>query len=496
MFSLSAPNLPVAGKNVCSLVFIETELYNYGYKYIFILEPVGEFDLSEVGGMAHRKEENAARRFRRIAAVVLLAAVLAFCVIFVKALRLPVLILAALAGAAYGYMKAISHDQNDGTPDSPVFGLVTLLIRLWQAGKPRPVLYEEKLTEAEAPYVLLSNHESFFDFFYMLQLSHPKHPCFLISEYYYTRPILRTFARHMGMLPKKIFSPELAVSLRIMRMLKKGYPVIIFPEGRLSPDGRSNPIVEEGAAFYKRLNADLVLVKLRGAYFACPKWRGKRYRSPVTVTVEEVIKKDALRTMSDEDLNRKIADTLYGDASKELLCDYPQRDKARNLGNLLYRCADCGALYTMVGRGNDLLCTACGRRHTLNNQYQFTDAPYSIPGWYGRMRDMERAELESLTLETPVRTLIHGRDGGKNRRETGVCTLTPEALSYRSEQIAFSIPTEQIPGLAFSCGTEFELYYEGELYFFYPLEHPQQTARWALLVDLLAEQRRDFIRPT
>ena len=439
-----------------------------------------------MGGMAQGKNDTRGR----IAFFVLLGVGLALCVLFVKPLRLPVLFLTALAGAACGYMRAVAHDKNDGTPDSPVFGLVMRLIRLWQAGKPRPILHEEKLAEAETPYVLLSNHESFFDFFYMLQLSHPRHPSFLISEYYYNLPVLRAFARHMGIISKKIFSPELAVPLRIMRMVKKGYPVVIFPEGRLSPDGRSNPIVEEGAAFYKRLNADLVLVKLRGAYFAYPKWRGKRYRSTVTVTVEEVIKKDALRTMSDEELNRKIAQTLYGDASKELLCDYPQGDKARGLGNLLYRCADCGALYTTVGRGNDLMCTACGGRHTLNDQYHFTDAPYSIPGWYDRMKDMERADLDSLSLETPVRTLIHGRDGGKNRRETGVCALTPEAFSYRSEQIAFTIPTEQIPGLAFSCGTEFELYYEGELYYFYPKEHPQQTARWALLVDILAESRR------
>jgi 1-acyl-sn-glycerol-3-phosphate acyltransferase len=353
------------------------------------------------------------------------------------------------------------------------------------------VIREEKLAAAETPYLLLSNHESFFDFYYILQLSHPRNPSFLVSDYYCTRPVLRTLARHMGILSKKPFAPELAVPLRICRMLKKGYPVVIFPEGRLSPDGRSNPIVEEGAAFYKRLGVDLVLVKLRGSYYAYPKWRKKRYRSAVSVTVEEVLKKETLRGMSDEELNRKIAETLYCDASKELLCDYPQRDKARNLGDLLYRCADCGALYATAGRGNELACAACGRRHTLDRHYHFTDAPYSIQGWYDRIRDMERAELDRLSLETAVRTLIHGRDGGKNRRENGVCTLTPDTFSYRSEHIAFSIPMEQIPAMAFSCAAEFDIYYEGTLYFFYPLEHPRQTVRWALLTDLLTERRRE-----
>ena len=388
------------------------------------------------------------------------------------------------------FLSRALFGRADGTPDSRLYALSFFLVRLWCAKRPFPAVRDEKLRQAEVPYVMLCNHESFFDFYYTHLLFHPKKPSILVSEYYCTRPVLKHFARHTGMIPKKIFTPEMTVPLRIMRMLKKGYPVVIFPEGRLSPDGRSNPIVEEGAAFYKRLNADLVLIKLRGAYLAYPKWRGKRYRTPVSVTVEEVIKKDALREMTDEELNRKIAETLYGDASRELLCTYPQKDKARGLGTLLYRCCDCGAMYTMVGRGNALACTACGGCHTLNDQYHFTDAPFTIPGWYDRIKEMERAALDHLRLEAAVRTHIYAAPGKKDRNEKGVCVLTPEAFTYRSEQIAFSIPTENLPGMAFSCGLEFEVYYEGELYFFYPEQQPQQAARWALAVDLLTERRR------
>ncbi|MCR4607468.1 MAG: hypothetical protein K5771_07070, partial [Oscillospiraceae bacterium] len=65
----------------------------------------------------------------------------------------------------------------------------------------------------------------------------------------------------------------------------------------------------------------------------------------------------------------------------------------------------------------------------------------------------------------------------------------PEAFSYCSDNTAFSIPTGKLPALAFSCGKEFELYHEGELYYFYPTENRQQVARWALLTDLMAERR-------
>ena len=406
-------------------------------------------------------------------------------------LVLVVVLLAALLFAAiYLFMERVLFRDCDGTPDSPMYGLIFFLVRLWHGRRPWPVIEEEKLREAEAPYVLLSNHESFFDFYYIHQLSHPRNPSYLVNEYYCTRPVLKTMARRAGILSKKLFTPELSSPIRIMRTLKRGYPVVIFPEGRLSPDGRSNPIAEEGAAFYKRLNADLVLVRLRGAYFADPKWRKRRYRTAVSVTVEEVLKKETLRGMSDEALNRKIAEALYGDASEELLCEYPQPDKACGLGDLLYRCVDCGALYTVRGQGNELVCTACGGRRRLDHRYRFSAEPYTIPGWYARIRDAERASLDSVSLETPVRPLIHGADGGKTRRESGVCRLDAEAFRYCSAQTSFVIPTEKLPALAFSCGQEFELYHEGELYYFYPARQPQQAARWALIVDLLAERRR------
>ena len=400
-----------------------------------------------------------------------------------------ILLAAALFVIIYLFMDRFCFRYFDETPDSPMYALIFAIVRLWHGRKPQPVIDDQLLSETEAPYILLANHESFFDFYYIHQLAHPRNPTYLVNEYYCTRPVLKTMAKKAGIIPKKLFTAEMSSPVRIMRSLKKGYPVVIFPEGRLSPDGRSNPIVQEGAAFYKRLNVDLVLVKIRGAYYSGPKWRSKRFRTSVSIKVERVIGKDELRLMSDEDLNSMIASVLFNDASKDRLCTYPHPGKAEGLEGILYSCYDCGSLYTTVGKGNEICCTACGSRHTFNEQYLFDDAPYSIPGWYETIREAEREVIDSFCLHTDVQTVIYGANGGRKRRETGECTLSPEAFTYRSDSIEFSIPTDKLPALAFSCNKEFELYHEGELYYFYPAENRQQVARWALLVDLLAERR-------
>ena len=105
------------------------------------------------------------------------------------------------------------------------------------------------------------------------------------------------------------------------------------------------------------------------------------------------------------------------------------------------------------------------------------------------IKDYERTELDDLVLQTEADVKVYSDSKPRVRKEKGVCTLTKDEFTYRSENIEFSIPTENIPALAFSCNKEFELYHNDLQYYFYPVENRRQAARWALIVDLLREER-------
>ena len=407
-------------------------------------------------------------------------------------LWLLVLVIAVLAAGLFVliffFLDRVAFKDSDGTPDSLMYAIIFLIVRIWRGKRQYVLLEEELLQGTETPYILLANHESFYDFYYLSQLDHPKNPTYLVNEYYTTRPILRTLARKAGILSKKLFTADMAAPLGIARSLREGWPVIVFPEGRLSPDGRSNPIVEPGGRFYRKLGVPLVLVRIRGAYFAAPKWRSRSYRAPVRVTVERVVKRDELAALTDAELDALINDTLFGDASEEVFARFPQRDKAKGLENLLYRCPDCGELYTTETHGCSLRCRACGAEHVLGDDYRFTDDAGTIGEIYSRISDMERAGLDTLDLRAAVQTKIFGAGGEKPRMERGECRLTAEGFSYKSGSGEHFVPIRKLPALAFSCGEEFELYLGGELHYFYPLENRRQVARWALAVDLLAQR--------
>lgn len=406
----------------------------------------------------------------------------------------PILTAAAFAVLLVLCLRLLRFRGRDGTPDSLAYAFIFFLVRLWLGRRPRAARDDGALRAVEPPYILLANHESFEDFYYISQLAHPRRPSYLVNEYYCTRPFLKTLAKGGGILSKKLFTRDMAPALGLLRTIRAGYPVVVFPEGRLSPDGRSNPIVESGAALYRRLKATLVLVRIDGAYYAHPKWRKKRFRSDVRLEVRRVVTPDELDAMTNAELDELIHRELYNDAAGHTGGRYPQRDKALGLDTLLYRCADCGALYETRGVGNELRCRSCGRVHRLDERYRFTDAPETIGAYYDAIRRLEAAELDSLSLRAEVRTKIFGADGGPVRRETGECSLDTAFFRYRSENGSFEIPTAELPALAFSCGEEFELYHNGELHYFYPLSEPRQVARWALAVDLLAERRRRAAR--
>lgn len=385
------------------------------------------------------------------------------------------------------FMKKVCFKGTDNTPDSFMYSLVFSIVRIWHGSKQKISVDDSLLEGVKAPYILLCNHESFFDFYYISKLNHPRNPAYVVNAFYCIRPVLRWIAKGSGMIAKKLFTPDSACVLKIMKTVRSGFPVVIFPEGRLSPDGRSNPLVK-GSRLYKKLGCPLVLTKIDGAYLSNPKWRGRRFRSNINISVQRVIEADELQTLEDEELEIIIKDTLYNDAWQSNNTLFLQPDKARGLENLLYRCPDCNGLYTTRSFGNTITCTSCKASHTLDNRYRFKDAPWTVSEWYDRIKDAERKELDCTTLSAKVNTRIFSEDGGL-RKEKGECVLNKDGFSYKSDSMEFSLGLDMLPALAFSCAKEFELYYGKDLCYFYPEENPQQVARWALIVDILNERK-------
>ena len=403
-----------------------------------------------------------------------------------------VLLAAALFAALWLILTRVFFKGSEGTPDSPLYDVIFRIVRIWRWPWQTLHVSREKLQGLEPPFMVLCNHTSFYDFYYMIRLLDNYRPAYVINQHILSAPVLRHFSNRVGMIPKKLFSND-TTAFKIIRTLRAGYPVVIFPEGRLSVDGRNNPIIENPALLAKQMKVDLVIAKTSGAYFAGPKWRKSFYRSHVTISVENVFRAEELADLSRSDLQRLVEDAFVYDESADNRSTFPQKRRAEGLDKILYRCADCGTLYTTRTKGADLFCASCGSIHHLDETYHFTDRIGTISAYYDKIKEMERACLDEISLTTPVLVKVFVPDSIRPLREEGVCTLTKEAFHYRSEttDTDFSIPMEQLPALAFSCDEEFELYQGDHQYYFYPKENRRQVTRWALIVDLFRQERTE-----
>ena len=384
------------------------------------------------------------------------------------------------------FLNRFFFKEGDETPDSALYYLLFKVIRFFRKHRQRLHIEKGELEGMKAPFIVLCNHASFYDFYYISELLSDYNPSYVLNHHYTINPLAARIAKRTGMITKRLFYPDMT-ALKIARTILAGYPVVIFPEGRLSPDGRNNPIVEDASAIYKSLKTDIVIAGVSGGYIANPKWRRRFYRTDIYVSVKDVIRKDELLSMSAEEVKARIDAGITFNESDAPRSRIKGRNRAKGLENLLYRCADCGSLYTTATKDSDLFCTACGSVHHLDESGRFTDPAGSIPAYYDRIREMEKAELDNITLTAKVHTKIFSTEKPRIRKETGVCTFTKKEFRYRSDVTEFTIDTKNLPALAFSCNKEFELYYNNEEYYFYPDENRRQVARWGLIADLIHE---------
>ena len=412
-------------------------------------------------------------------------------------LPLLILIIVALAAvlflAIFFFLDRIYFKENDKTPDSVLYTAFFKFVHFFRKNSQR-LHFEnrELLSTTEGPCIYLCNHPSMFDFYYVKQFLGDINASIVSNKYYMTRPVIRKLHKKAGFISKKLFSTDLETIGGLIKMTRAGYSCVIFPEGRMSLDGTHNPIIENGGGLYKKLGVNVVILKIKGAYFSKPKWRDAFYKSDIYVSAERVISKDEAKDYTPNELDSIIADTLKYDDSAMPLNAYKKKNKAKGLEQVLYRCADCGGLYTTKSEGDDIICEKCGAMHTLDEKYRFnSDKIKTIHDYYEMIKEAERKELDNVKLEAAVNTKIFDINGKCRKKERGFCTLDKNEFSYKSDSVEFCISIEKLRALPFSVGEEFELYYKDEQYYFYPTENRRQVTRWGLIADIIYERNNE-----
>lgn len=135
----------------------------------------------------------------------------------------------------------------------------------------------------KGPFLLLGNHTSMLDPFWgAWPLLRPTR--FMASAQLFRFPILAWSLDTVGGFPKKKFVKDRESMATLSGFIEKGLPVMLFPEGTRSFDGRPRRVLPGIGRLTKRLDTELVLVRNTTAHLCHPRWA--RYPRWMAVHVE------------------------------------------------------------------------------------------------------------------------------------------------------------------------------------------------------------------
>ena len=374
------------------------------------------------------------------------------------------------------------------TPNYYLYNVI-MAVGSAMAGSSKIIVTGCDVTKIDSPYLLLSNHPSFYDFKYINKIDPQRHKVFILNRHYFGLKFIGSWGYKCGFIPKKIFSSDYDTIKLSFKMRDKGFPIVMFPEGRMSSDGTINSINPRVADLALKLKMPVVLVKIRNAYLVKPKWRSKVFNNTVNVDVRKIITADELNYYSANSLFEEIKNELsFNDFTQNVM--FKNNQRAKNLDGVLYMCPQCKAMFSTKSNNNNLKCCNCGKIYFVNKNYSFDDEKINnIHTYYSAIKDYEKQCLTDINLSVNVNVKIFNTNNNHYYNENGIFTLTDRGVSYfKDGKQVFFYSIDSLEGIAYSVNEEFELYHNNRLYYFYPEGDKRICTRLALIYDLLKEK--------
>jgi len=265
------------------------------------------------------------------------------------------------------------------------------------------------------PYMLLSNHMHFIDFKLTALATFPHRVNNVVSiDGYYRRPPLMEL---IGSIGTRKYIMDLHLIKSINKVLKRGDILCMYPEARYSPCGIQSYLPESLGKLVKMNKVPVVTVLHRGNHLYSPfwNWRNKRKAEHHT-TLTQILTAEQVKSMTVSEINEAITKALtYDDYryQKEAGIRIKEPYRAEGLHKVLYQCPHCGAESKMDSKGDELFCTACGKRWTWHEdgtiEAQNGETEFAhIPDWFNWERQQVIEQIHNGTYHFEDEVEVYG----------------------------------------------------------------------------------------
>ena len=238
--------------------------------------------------------------------------------------------------------------------------------------------------------------------------------------------------------------------MEILRRVKEGGSVALFAEGNCSWDGRTASFAPATGKMVRAAGVPLVTCRIRGGYFAAPRWAFTGRKGPVSLEITHIVPPEDLKKMKPEEINALIADGIGEDAYETIRTQknrYPGKRLAEGLENVLFVCPRCRRFDTIRSSGSGFSCS-CGLKGCYDERGMLTAEGSELD----TIREWD-AWQKAFLKQLPAEKLPAAEDGdmqllkidGHSRTQAAAGPLRMDAQTLSLGD--FSIPVSDIVSL-------------------------------------------------
>jgi len=318
------------------------------------------------------------------------------------------------------------------------------------------------------PYVMLANHTYLFDVVHV-PMRFRITPFIIASQTLLTNKRTRFLVTQMAhVIPKSKGKSDISTIIKIFNVIKKGYPILIFPEGDTTFFGETGHIEEATMKLVKKLGVDVITCNVKGGYLSRPRWStGKRKNHHIELNYNLTIPKEKLKELSPSEIGEIVNKTLYHndyEYQRTMMIPHPGKHLAEGMENVVYVCPHCLGINTITTEGNRVICQSC---HTEG----FVDEYGFIHGFkYDNLIEWDKFQKqydEKLreTVFTSPAELYFLHPETEERIPVGKVTLTyNDHLLHLAGEYQEDIAVDDISNVVITLRREFQFSYNDKHY--------------------------------
>lgn len=352
-------------------------------------------------------------------------------------------------------MRAKANNEKDHRRHIRVFKIFSPLMRLFMKSKFNYVY--DSIPKSVGPYLLLCNHNTNFDPI-LLGLAAGQQIYFVASEHIMRKGLGTWFL-------KRYFDPIIHLKgkaglntiANMLKSLKAGFNVMIFPEGNRSFNGLTCEYQASIGKLARKSGATLVTYRLEGGYLSQPRWGFTTRKGKLNGRLVHIYGAEELNGMTDDAINEAIVSDLYEDAyktEKREKTEFKGRRLCYGLESTIFTCPRCKKIGTLKSSDTTLSCE-CGYSAVYNTYGELVESD-GTSMTVTELDNVQQTELEAKVLdmlknksqEPLFSDEITAEAIGENHEVTRVLSGTVTAYADRAEFNGAVISPMDLSGMA------------------------------------------------